>query len=60
MGTGNHDPNSPIPDQTPGKNIKGTHQADEQQHHATGERNVGTKEEHSRKAKGSHDLPRKP
>ena len=60
MGTGNLDPNSPIPDQKPGKNIKGTHQADKKQHHATGERNVGTEEEHSRKAKGSHDLPRKP
>jgi RHS repeat-associated protein len=60
MGTGNLDPNSPIPDQKPGKNIKGTHQADKKEHHATGERNVGTEEEHSRKAKGSHGLPRKP
>ncbi|MEW6738261.1 MAG: RHS repeat-associated core domain-containing protein, partial [Acidobacteriota bacterium] len=58
LGTGNEDPDSPIPDQNPGHNIKGSHSADTTPHHGTGERNVGTVEEHSRKAKGSHGLPK--
>ena len=52
------DPNSPIPNQPPGENIKGTHSADTAEHHGTGERNVGTVEEHSRVAKGSNGMPR--
>jgi RHS repeat-associated protein len=48
------DPNTEIPDQPPGRNLKGSHSADPTEHHGTGERNVGTKEEHSRVAKGSH------
>lgn len=52
--TGNLDPESDIPDQPPGQNIKGVHKADTTVHHSTGERNVGTNEEHSRVAKGSH------
>lgn len=55
----NPDPKTPIPEQSPGRNLKGTHSADTTEHHATGERNVGTKEEHSIKAKGSHGLPRR-
>jgi hypothetical protein len=53
------DPDSPIPDQPPGRNLKSSHQADSTEHHATGERNVGTAEEHSRVAKGSNGLPRR-
>jgi RHS repeat-associated protein len=53
------DPNAPIPNQPPGENIKGTHTADTAEHHATGERNVGTAEEHSRVAKGSNGMPRR-
>jgi RHS repeat-associated protein len=55
----NKDPDTPIPDQPPGKNLKSTHKADTTPGHATGERNVGTKEEHSRKAKGSYGLPKR-
>jgi hypothetical protein len=53
------DPDAPIPDQPPGHNLKSSHQADSTEHHATGERNVGTNEEHSRVAKGSNGMPRR-
>ncbi len=51
MGTGNHDPNSPIPDQGPGGN-PGGHSARKNEGHDTGERNVNRHEEHSRRPKG--------
>lgn len=50
------DPNVEIPDEGASGTIK---RADQRDHHQTGERNVGTVEEHSRKAKGSHGLPRR-
>jgi len=53
------DPKTGIPDQRPGRNIKGTHEADTTPHHGTGERNVGTKEEHKRIAPGSQGRPRR-
>lgn len=55
----NPDPDFPIPDQPPGRNIKSAYRADTTEWHGTGERNVGTHEEHSRVAKGSHGQPRR-
>ena len=56
----NLDPNSPIPDQSPGYNVKsGVHQAKGGTPHDTGERNVNPHEEHSRIAKGSQGQPRR-
>lgn len=50
----NKDPNTKIPDQSPGKNLKGgVHTSDGKSAHVTGERNVNSKQEHSRIAKGS-------
>jgi hypothetical protein len=51
LGTGNLDPDSPIPDQGPGENLGG--QANEGYSHSTGERNVSPGEEHSRTPKGA-------
>jgi hypothetical protein len=48
--TGNNDPDSPIPDQGPGKNIKdGVHTSEGKEAHRPGERNVAGKgmEEHN-------------
>jgi RHS repeat-associated protein len=56
LDTGNRDPDSSIPDQGPGRNIKGSHEAKKIEAHGTRERNVGTHEEHSRVDKG----PRRP
>lgn len=53
LDTGNIDPDSPIPDQSPGRNIKGAHSAKDKQGHDTGERNVNRHEEHSRVPKGN-------
>jgi RHS repeat-associated protein len=58
LGMKNTDPDIKIPDQGSGGNIKGNHSADPTEHHATGERNVGTKTEHNVVAKGSNGLPR--
>ena len=50
----NKDPDTQIPDQSPGKNIKdGVHSSDGKTRHSTGERNVSSKEEHSRVAKAT-------
>jgi RHS repeat-associated protein len=49
--TGCEDPDSPIPDQRPGRDVGG-HEAKEGTPHVTGERNVNSKEEHSRVPKG--------
>lgn len=51
LGTGNLDPDSPIPDQPPGGNV-GSH-ANEGYSHSSGERNVSPGEEHSRTPKGT-------
>jgi YD repeat-containing protein len=50
--TGNKDPDSPIPDQQPGSD-QGGHGARGRTPHKTGERNVNSKEEHSRRPKGN-------
>jgi RHS repeat-associated protein len=57
LGMDNIDPDAPIPDQPPGHDV-GPHPADTTPGHGTGERNVGTREEHSRKAKGGYGRPR--
>lgn len=57
LGMDNVDPDAPIPDQGPGENI-GKHPADTRPGHGTGERNVGTGEEHSRRPKGGYGRPR--
>ena len=50
----NPDPDTPLPDQGPGKSIKdGVHSSDGKTRHSTGERNVASKEEHSVKPKGN-------
>lgn len=54
----NQDHKTPLPDRGPGGNIKGSHGAKKGNAHGTGERNVGTDEEHSRIPKGSHGMPR--
>jgi len=52
LGTGNLDPDSPIPDQGPGRDMGG-HGARGRTPHETGERNVNSNEEHSRRPKGN-------
>ena len=52
LGTGNLDPDSLIPDQGPGRNM-GDHRARGRTPHDTGERNVNSHEEHSRRPKGN-------
>ena len=52
LGTGNLDPDSPIPDQGPGRDMGG-HGARGRTPHDTGERNVNSHEEHSRRPKGN-------
>ncbi|MEJ1167401.1 RHS repeat-associated core domain-containing protein, partial [Variovorax sp. CCNWLW186] len=53
LGTGNLDPDSPIPDQGPGRDMGG-HEARGRTPHDTGERNVNSHEEHSIKPKGNN------
>ena len=50
--TGNKDPDSPIPDRGPGQDMGG-HGARGGTPHSTGERNVNSGEEHSRRPKGN-------
>ncbi len=51
------DPNVPLPDRGAGKNIKkGVHTSEGKNRHSTGERNVASKEEHSRNAKGNRPV----
>ncbi len=57
LGTGNNDPDSPIPDQGPGRNIKSELKAKPKRGHE-GERNVNRHEEHSIKPKGNNPAPR--
>ncbi|WP_418514768.1 RHS repeat-associated core domain-containing protein [Delftia sp. PS-11] len=52
LGTGNLDPDSPIPDQGPGSD-QGGHSARGRTPHDSGERNVNRHEEHSRRPKGN-------
>ncbi|MFT3777050.1 MAG: RHS repeat-associated core domain-containing protein [Ottowia sp.] len=52
LGTGNLNPDSPIPDQGPGRDMGG-HDARGRTPHDTGERNVNSNEEHSRRPKGN-------
>jgi RHS repeat-associated protein len=52
LGTGNVDPDSPIPDQGPGGDMGG-HGARGKTPHETGERNVNSNEEHSKRPKGN-------
>jgi len=52
LGTGNLDPDSPIPDQGPGRDL-GDHRARGRTPHDTGERNVNSHEEHSRRPKNN-------
>jgi hypothetical protein len=56
--TGNNDPDSPLPDQGPGKNIKSELKAKPASGHE-GERNVNRHEEHSRTPKGNDPGPRR-
>lgn len=59
LGTGNLDPDSDIPDQGPGRDMGG-HRARGGTPHDTGERNVNSNEEHSRRPKGNpNGLPRR-
>jgi len=47
------DPDTAIPDQGPGRNVKGRHSAGKGTPHSTQERNVNPSEEHSRIGKGN-------
>ncbi|MES2535082.1 MAG: Ig-like domain-containing protein [Pseudomonadota bacterium] len=52
LGTGNSDPDSAIPDRGPGRDMGG-HDSRGSTPHETGERNVNSNEEHSRRPKGN-------
>jgi hypothetical protein len=52
LGAPSRDPDSPIPDQSPGSD-QGGHTARGRTPHETGERNVNPNEEHSRRPKGN-------
>ncbi|WP_281988587.1 hypothetical protein [Aquimarina aggregata] len=50
-------PDTPLPDRSAGKNLKsGVHTSEGKTRHSTGERNVASKEEHSRVAKGNRGV----